>query len=152
MNRPSSRLPKSKKNPTTAVDGPLSAGSSRHTSQIQFQHHQQVRTIFDPEVLRQYSEMVPDAPERVLRVFELNSETERSTRTTALDAQIKDNRRRDWMAFGIIFGGMVTSAILAAIGTVWLSGATLVGIAAYSVIGFLQKRGPQTKPPAIKQD
>lgn len=109
-----------------------------------------MRTIFDPEILKQYQAMVPDAPERVLRVFEQNSATERETRASALQAQIKDNRRRDWMAFAIIFGGMVISAVFAALDKPWHSGATLIGIAAYSVIGFLQKRGPQAKPPDQK--
>jgi len=111
---------------------------------VTVEHHQQVRTIFDPEVLRQYQTMVPDAPERVLRVFEQNSATERDVRSNALQAQIWDNRRRDWMAFGIIFGGMVISAIFAALGVIWLSGATLLGIAGYSVTGFLLRR--QDKP------
>ena len=106
-------------------------------------HHQQttqtVQTIFDPDVLRRYKELVPDAPERVLAVFELNSATERHMSEGALAAQRADNRRRDWLAFTVIIGGMTTSAVLAYLDRPWLSGGALAAIIAYAVVGYLQK-------------
>lgn len=116
-------------------------------------HTQQVSTIFDPEVLRKYSQMVPDAPERVLAVFEKNSETERALQEAsiaqhrsgsdiqakALSYQAADNKRRDWMAFGIIIAGLVASGVFAYLKTEWLSGVTLVAIIGYAVAGYLQK-------------
>ena len=93
--------------------------------------HQQVTTIFDPEILRKYSEIVPDAPNRVLAVFEQNSEAERRLREESLrqhqseidlqkyavNCQAVDNRRRDWMVFVIIIADIVVSAVFAALGT-----------------------------------
>lgn len=109
------------------------------------QHTQQVRTIFDPDVLRQYQTMVPDAPERVLRVFEQNAATERSVRDRALTAQVADNRRRDWMAFLIIMGGLIAAVAFAWLGKPGLSGSTLLGLAGYAAWGFLVRKG---KPPS----
>lgn len=105
-------------------------------------HHQQtqtVQTIFDPDVLLKYKAMVPDAPERVLAVFEKNSAAERAVVEQALAAQRADNMRRDWMAFGIIIAGMAVSAVFAFLGKEWLSGGTLVAIISYAVMGYLLK-------------
>lgn len=42
-----------------------------------------------------------------------------------LQAKRADNRRRDWMAFAIIFAGLLVSAVMAYVGSPWLSGAIL---------------------------
>jgi len=110
------------------------------------QIQQQVQTIFDPEVVRKYAELVPDAPERILAVFEKNAEAERNLRQAQLDAnkeinqfQHSDNRRRDWMAFIIILSAIGASVLFAFVGLEWLSGATLLGLAAWVVKGYLMK-------------
>jgi uncharacterized membrane protein len=110
------------------------------------QIQQQVQTIFDPEVVRKYAELVPDAPERILAVFEKNAEAERNLRQAQLDAnkeinqfQHSDNRRRDWMVFIIILSAIGASALFAFVGLEWLSGATLLGLAAWVVKGYLMK-------------
>lgn len=54
-------------------------------------------------------------------------------------AKKTDNRRRDWMAFGIIIAGLVASGAFAYLKTEWLSGVTLVAIIGYAVAGYLQK-------------
>jgi hypothetical protein len=46
--------------------------------------HQQVTTIFDIEVLRKYSEMVPDAPKCISLVFEQISAAKRQLREESL--------------------------------------------------------------------
>ncbi|NMM21556.1 MAG: hypothetical protein HHJ15_16640 [Rhodoferax sp.] len=111
-------------------------------------HHQQqtIQTIFDPDVLLKYKAMVPDAPERVLAVFEKNSETERRVIEIALESTRADNQRRDWMAFVIIIVGMIVSAVFAYLGKEWLSGGALVAIIAYAVLGYLQKNKKPTEP------
>lgn len=103
-------------------------------------------TILDPEVLRKYSEFMPDAPQRVLAVFEANSKHERDLQTFALSAQASDNKRRDWLAFAVIIAGLGTSAVLAALDKSWLSGAALAAIISYGVFGLLQKRLPKETP------
>jgi uncharacterized membrane protein len=119
----------------------------RHEQTV-ISHHQQhtVKTIFDPDVLQKYGEMVPDAPERVLKVFEQNSATERYMVENSLNAMRDDNRRRDWMAFAIIIGGIAASAFFAYLKVTWLSGAALVAIVFYAVIGYLQKSKPPPPP------
>ena len=42
----------------------------RGHKQLHFQQVQQVLTIFDPEVVRKYGEIVPGAPERILVILE----------------------------------------------------------------------------------
>lgn len=144
--KPFSRKPQ-KLNPVAEAATAVRASNPQPTPRPSVTFRQeQVTTIFEPEVLRKYQAMVPDAPERVLRVFEQNAATEREIRTIALKAQVADNRRRDWMAFGIIFGGLAVSAIFAWLDKPWHSGATLVAIAAYSTWGFLIKRGKAPPP------
>jgi uncharacterized membrane protein len=116
------------------------AASPLRSHQQTVVHHQQtVQTIFDPEVLLKYKAMVPDAPERVLAVFEQNSATERQMIELALKAHRADNLRRDWMAFLIIIVGMITSGLFAYLDKPWLSGTTLAAIIGYAVLGFLHK-------------
>ena len=107
--------------------------------------HQTASTIFDPAVLEHYARLVPDAPERVLRVFEQNSEVERQIARQGFEAARADNRRRDWMGFAIIMTGLLVSALFGYIGRFWLSGGTLIAIIAYGVIGYLYK--PKAPPP-----
>jgi len=91
-------------------------------------------------VLERYSRLVPDAPERVLRQFELNAESERALMAGTLQAKRQDNRRRDWMAFAIIVTGLLVSAAMAYAGAPWLSGATLAAILGYAVLGYLKPK------------
>lgn len=100
----------------------------------------QHKTIFDPEVIEHYSRLIPDAPERILKVFELNAETERKLQEDCLRHQAADNRRKDWMAFGIIIFGLSLSGFLAYIGATYLSIGALVTIIGYAVMGFLRTK------------
>lgn len=105
--------------------------------------HQSVehKTIFDPDVIERYSRLIPDAPNRILTVFELNSEAERSLQLDVLKHQANDSRRRDWMAFGIIVLGLALTGFLAWIkAPTYLSGGALVAIVGYVVAGFLKSK------------
>ncbi len=126
--------------------------------QIHFQQH--VQTIFDPEVIRKYGEIMPGAPERILVILEKNNETERVLREKQADSEIevnrlqaKDNQRRDWMAYSIVAGGFLISAYFAYLGLIWLTGGTLSAIAVAVVNGFLNHKMPQigskTKAPKV---
>lgn len=106
-----------------------------------------VQTIFDPGVVRQYAEMVPDAPERILRQFELNAQCEReqaeqaiAAQNLALNFQFRDNRRRDWMAFALVIIALGISVGFALRGNVWISGGAFVTLIGYLVWGFLASR------------
>lgn len=134
---------------------PATSGLERHTqfgNPGQGQSHtfvaqQQVTTIFDPDVLEKYSRMVPDAPDRVLTVFEKNAEMERAVAMDALKATIQDGRRRDWMAFTIIMTGLIVSSVFAYLEKPWLSGGALVAILSYAIVGYLQRKdAPKPAP------
>jgi hypothetical protein len=71
--------------------------------------------------------MVPDAPERILKVFEQDSEHVRTVQAKALDAQISKDRRGQWMAFFVIIGGMSLTGWIAYLGKDF--GAILTGLA-----------------------
>ncbi len=86
---------------------------------IRLQQVQHVQTIFDPEIVRKYGEIVPGAPERILAILEKNNATERTLREKQAESEIevnrlqaKDNQRRDWMAFLLVSAGLVISAFL----------------------------------------
>ncbi len=59
--------------------------------------HHQSRTIFDPEIVSRYAKMVPDAPNRILAVFEKNAEIERRV----IIHPVLESKRRDWMGFSL---------------------------------------------------
>ncbi len=91
--------------------------------------------------------MVPDAPERILRQFELNSETERRSQADsvalsqeAMNKQAADNRRRDWMAFLLMIATLVASGVFAWLGQSVLAGGTLAALFAYVAYGFFKWR------------
>lgn len=120
--------------------------------QFQVQQVQQVQTIFDPEVVRKYSEMVPDAPQRILTVLENNNAAEikfREMQAESVNAansfQAQDNSRRDWMAFIIIIFAILLSALFSYQGHIWLTGFTLTGLAGIVVNGYLIKHKESSK-------
>lgn len=78
-----------------------------------------------PDIFKKYGEVIPDAPERILRVFEEDSCHARDIANKALDAQKADNKRTHWMAWSLIFSGLVLVGLLA-----WLNKDVLAGIVA----------------------
>lgn len=64
-----------------------------------------------PEIFRQYGEVIPDAPERILRVFELDSEHTREMQMTALKAETSKDERAQWMAFIIMLSSLGLTAL-----------------------------------------
>lgn len=93
-----------------------------------------------PEIFRLYGEVVPDAPERILRTFEADSLHAREIQSAALEAQKSDNRRVHWMAWSLIAGGYVLAALFAYWGKDWLAGIILGTTLLGTITGFLQGR------------
>lgn len=95
-----------------------------------------------PDIFRQYGDVVADAPERILRVFEDDSKHTRDIQMAALNAQKADNRRVHWMAYSLIAGGYILSGLFAWVDKDTLAGillsATLVG----TITGFIQGKNP----------
>jgi uncharacterized membrane protein len=98
-----------------------------------------------PDIFKKYGEIIPDAPERILRVFEEDSAHSRAVGKAALEAQVADNRRLHWMAYSLVLLCFVLAGVLAMNDKDLLAGiilgTTLIGI----VTGFLQSH-KQEKP------
>lgn len=91
-----------------------------------------------PEIFKQYGDVIPDAPERILRVFEEDSKHAREITREALNAQKRDNRRVHWMAWSLIAGGYGMSALFAWMNKDILAGAVLTTTIIGTLTGFLQ--------------
>lgn len=97
-----------------------------------------------PDIFRQYGEVVADAPERIMRVFEEDSKHAREIQMAALIAQKSDNRRVHWMAYSLIAGGYILSAVFAWMGKDWLAGILLSATLTGTIAGLIQgKKAPE---------
>lgn len=119
------------------------------------QVEQRIQTIFDPDVVQRYGQMVSDAPDRILTVFEKNSECERDLRIKQADSVLQsnqfiadDNKRRDWMAFVLIIVAFALACFFASIGWVGFTAATLISIVGVIVKGYLDKGSKAKQTPA----
>ena len=98
-----------KNKPVPSQPAKIDQQSSNTQSEKQEIHKQQLFAakysgpIPPPEIFRKYGEVVPDAPERILTVFEEDSFFTRDIQYKALDAHKGGNRRTQWMAFCLVF-------------------------------------------------
>jgi uncharacterized membrane protein len=97
-------------------------------------------SIPHPEIFRQYGEIIPDAPERILRVFEQDSDQARNIQTAALNVQKDDDRRSQWMAWSLILTGYCMSGIFAYFDKDTLSGIILATTLAGTIASVFQSR------------
>lgn len=104
-----------------------------------------------PDIFRQYGEIVPDAPERILRVFEDDSKHARDIQIAALEAQKADNGRVHWMAWSLIMGGYILSVVFAALDKDTLAGIILATTLTGTITGFLQSRSSHDKKPSERK-
>jgi uncharacterized membrane protein len=104
-----------------------------------------------PDIFRQYGEIIPDAPERILRVFEDDSKHAREIQMAALVAQKADNSRVHWMAWSLIAGGYILSGLFAWLGKDTLAGILLASTLTGTIAGFFQGRPSQKKQSSEQQ-
>ena len=93
-----------------------------------------------PEIFRQYKEIINDAPERILTVFEDDSRAARLLPVQAIEAQKEDNRRAHWMAWSLVVLSFALSLTFALFEKDTLAGITLGTTLVAIVTGFLQSR------------
>jgi hypothetical protein len=105
------------------------------TNQTQLAGFQKVSTIFDPEIVKKYSEMVPDAPKRILKILEENSKAERQVRLLPFSETL----RRDWMGYSLTLSILLATCFFAWLGKPWLYGSTLVAFLGIVVRHFIIK-------------
>lgn len=118
--------------------------TTRHMQQqVQVVH----RTVFDPESVKAYEALSPGAAARLLTILEANNASEREARSAAMaleqkamQAQINDNKRRDWMAFLLIGMSLGASGVFAYLNMPWLSGGTFASMVLYVALGFFKWR------------
>lgn len=93
-----------------------------------------------PSIFNGYADIIPDAPERILTIFEQDSAHARDFPRLALEAQKDDNRRAHWMAWSLVAGAFVMSLVLAAMDKDILAG-TVIGTTLVAIVtGFLKSR------------
>lgn len=97
---------KNNKNTTPAV-----ASSKDGKGQVIATSQQFSGPIPPPEVFRQYGQVIQDAPERILKVFELDSQHTREMQADALKAETSRDSRAQWMAFIIMLASLGLTAI-----------------------------------------
>ncbi|MBA4155806.1 MAG: hypothetical protein CTY18_08490 [Methylomonas sp.] len=93
-----------------------------------------------PDIFKQYADVITDAPERILRVFEDDSKHSRDISIKALEAQVRDNRRAHWMAYSLVVFAFVLCFGLAWLGKDLLAGTVMGTTLVAIVIGFLKSR------------
>ena len=105
-------------------------------SSIQVSRQEYSGPLPHPELFRQYGEVIPNAPERILCVFEDDSKHVREVQREVLIAQHRDNRRVHWMAYSLILGGFAISLVFALMKEPILAG-TVLGTTLLGTIGGL---------------
>ena len=101
----------------TGLEDPLpnahSVQNASHQRQLKVETSRFEGPIPSPEIFKQYAEIIPDAPERILAVFEQDSKHIRDIEMGALNAQRSDNKRVHYMAWSLVMAGFVMSGVFA---------------------------------------
>ena len=119
---------------------PGTAPVAKRVMGVMSQHSHFEGPIPHPDIFRKYGDVIPNAPERILKVFEDDSKHAREIQFAALNAQKSDNHRVQWMAWSLIFGGFLLSAIFAFWNKDWLAGIILGSTLVGTIAGFFQNK------------
>lgn len=154
--RASDRLAYTKKSVSIAHLGANVLPGTRPVDQriIEAQYHRQTFNgpMPHPDILEGYGKLVDTAPERILKVFEADSQHVRDFETAALAAQRGDNKRLHWMAYSLIATGYGMSALFALMDKDWLAGIVLTTTIVGTVVGFLQGKKDTRSHGAAEDD
>ncbi len=92
-----------------------------------------------PEVLRGFADLVPDAPERILRLLESDSAHEQRVEVSRQEVEAREAARLQWMAFAICVLALLLAGWLGYAGHEWLAGTFVTVVGATTVMRFLRK-------------
>ena len=119
---------------TPALSDPKMSIRSIRVQRHSIEHiYQYIGPIPSPELFRKYGEVVPDAPERILRVFEQDSQHRREMQKLSITFKTRRDTRAQWMAFvimvvalgvtavSVIFGQNVAPGIITGLATLFLA-------------------------------
>lgn len=90
-----------------------------------------------PQILHGYQALVPDAPERILKQYELDAAHLREVSILALRSEIGDTRRAQWIACGLVVFGLAIATWLAFSKHTEVAVAIVVTLLVTVVINFL---------------
>lgn len=95
-----------------------------------------------PAVIDDFRKLVPDAPERIFRQWEGESEHRRSYERTALEASIRRDLIGQISATVFALSALAVSAFALWMGEPWVAGTIGGGTIVFVVGAFLYRRGP----------
>lgn len=93
-----------------------------------------------PKVLADFDVIIPGASERILGMVEAEQQHRIAHESTVLQAQMSDNRRRNWLGAGIAFTAIAASVFTAYIGTHWSVSVALVGLPIAAIVSSIAKK------------
>lgn len=95
-----------------------------------------------PAVIEEFRELVPDAPERIFRQWEGESEHRRAYEKTALEASIRRDLIGQLSATLFALSALAVAVFALWMGEPWVAGVIGGGTIASVVGAFLYRRGP----------
>jgi uncharacterized membrane protein len=93
-----------------------------------------------PQTLEEFRQLVPDAPERIFRQWEEESNHRRKYEDTALKASIRSDRRGQIAAAIFAVGALVLTAVCVVYNQPWIAAILGGGTIASVVTAFLYER------------
>jgi len=101
-----------------------------------FQQQVVVTSLFDPTLVKKYSEMVPDAPERMLKIFEKNNEISREVQKHDYIQSL----RRDWMGYSLALIVLLAFIFFVYIGKNGFAIGSFLGFIGMVIASFVQHK------------
>lgn len=134
--------------------------SRKHTQSTTIAHRVEASVAYrgpipDPETLARYSELIPNAPERILRMAELQAEHRRDLESRVIRSDTFRATLGVWFAFIICMTTVLTGGYIAlqghAIEGTLLAGGGLAGIAGTFIYGTRSRKEERQRKDSANQ-
>ena len=83
---------------------------------VTFEAYQWAAPLPDPRTLREYAQLLPDLPDRIVTQWEKQTDHRIENERKVIDSNIVKEGRGQWMGFSIFLTGMVGAIVLLAMG------------------------------------